>query len=130
MISFNTLPASVPFQNVNNVYAFKCSKEMTYLEILLCGQHMKEKKTSGIFLFPRLYDQDENGCFYVILYNTFNARAYDIYRFMGGKMIHKLDSFSTSILFKMLGIDITESVNEVTSYVIDTESITRTDIFA
>lgn len=128
MISFNVLPANVPFQNLNNVYIFKCEEEMTNLELLLCGQFIRDKKTSGIFLMPR-YDMEEYGRFYVILYNTFNARAYDIYSFMGGKNIHNLDSFTMSMLFKILGIEIKENVYEITSYVIDTESITRLDLF-
>lgn len=128
MISFNVLPANVPFQNLNNVYAFKCEEDISNLELHLYGQYIRDKKTSGIFLLPR-YDFEEDGLFYVILYNTFNSRAYDIYRYMDGKNIQNLDSFTISMLFKILGIDIKDNVYEITSYVIDTESITRTDIF-
>lgn len=128
MISFNTLPASVKYQSVGNVYAFEVAEEYTDLELLLLGQNIRDNKSCGILIFPWSNGVVDTN-FYCILYNTFQSKAYDIYSFAGGKNIQNLDPFSVSMIFKILGIEVLDRVYDVTSFDLFPDRIVRTKIF-
>lgn len=96
-----------PYRDIGNAFCFKFpySHNDDYIDLdQKIGQMVSDKRCKGIWM------EAEEGYVYLILFQTWQPKARDLFYALEGNHFHKMDCFTLAYMFEALGIELRKDV--------------------